>query len=253
MSTYGIVDCANLQIFELATGKPFLYSNYANVATNEWSSERVYANAKGSRAIAWDNGKTGTLTVELETFDLKWLAMLAGSEMTTGEKNIARREVISVSELKKATLKDTPVVGSVQVIKVGMDKLEHIGEPLEEIVLSETVTEVGSGQFAIEASEITFATDAVDGEFYAVYYLAKESGVKSFTVSTDKFPKAFRDAMIREKETGKDEFVQIEYLNARPQGNFTFTMSATEPTALSVTFDLFPVENVLAEYSFIIE
>lgn len=251
MALYGIKDCANLSLFDLATGKPVIYTDYANVSTNEWTSERVYANSKGTRAIAWDHDRQGTLAVEMEVFDLKWLAITAGSEFKTGEANIAKREVVRVGADKKAQLSGSVVAGSVQVVPVGADEVEHIGEPLEEVEGAVSTT----GQFAITASEITFATDAVVGTPYAVYYLVNDSQVKTMVISSDKFPKAFKiiaDALIREKETGRDEFVQIEYPNARPQSNFTVTMSATEPTNLAVTFDLFPnKDKAIAEYKII--
>jgi hypothetical protein len=240
MAIYGIKDCANLTLFDLATGDPVLFTDYANVSTNEWTSERVYANSKGTRAIAWDYDRQSTLAVEMEVFDLKWIALVAGSELETGEENIAKREVVRVGASKKATLAGSPVVGSVQVIAVGSDDIEHIGEPLAEVTGVDPVT---ANQFKVTGSEITFATDAVEGESFAVYYLVLDSQVKTISISADKFPKSFRvvaDALIREKETSNDEFVQIEYPNAKPQSNFTITMSATEPTNLAVTFDLFP-------------
>lgn len=239
MALYGIKDCANLSLFDLGTGAPALHTDYANVSTNEWSSERVYANSKGTRAIAWDYDRQSTLAVEMEVFDLKWIALVAGSELKQGEANVAKREVVRVGASKTATLKGAPLEGSVQVIRVGSDDIEHIGEPLDEV----TGTTVNANQFKVNGSEITFATDAVEGEAYAVYYLVLDSQAKTITISADKFPKNFKiiaDALIREKETGKDEFVQIEYVNAKPQSNFTITMSATEPTNLAVTFDLFP-------------
>jgi hypothetical protein len=239
MALYGIKDCANLSLFDLGTGAPALHTDYANVSTNEWSSERVYANSKGTRAIAWDYDRQSTLAVEMEVFDLKWIALVAGSEQ--GEANVAKREVVRVGASKTATLKGAPLEGSVQVVRVGSDDIEHIGEPLDEVVGTETA--VSANQFKVSGSEITFATDAVEGESYAVYYLVLDSQAKTITISADKFPKNFKiiaDALIREKETGKDEFVQIEYVNAKPQSNFTITMSATEPTNLAVTFDLFP-------------
>ncbi|MEX3625187.1 hypothetical protein [Viridibacillus arvi] len=252
MALYGIKDCANLTLFDKATGSVNLFSDYANVSTNEWTAERVYANSKGTRSIAWDYDRQGTLAVEMEVFDLKWLALVAGSDLKTGEANIAKREIVKVGASKKASITGSPVTGSIQVVKVGVDEIEHVGEPLVEA--EETPT---ANQFMVEGNEITFATDAVEGDLYAVYFLVLDSQVKTIEIRADKFPKTFEviaDALIREKESGKDEFVQIHYPNARPQSNFTVTMSATEPTNLQVTFDLFPDKNKnLATYKVISE
>lgn len=250
MAIYGIKDCANLSLFDLSTNEPVLFTDYANVSTNEWTSERVFANASGTRAIAWDHDRQGTLVAEMEVFDLKWLAIVAGSDFKTGEANIAKREVVRVGADKKVQLAGSVVIGSVQVVPVGKDETEHIGAPLVEEALAPT-----EGTFAVTASELTFHETVAEGTAFAVYYLVKDSKVKTMVISADKFPKAFRvvaDALIRERETGKDEFVQIEYPNARPQSNFTVTMSATEPTNLSVTFDLFPnKDKAIAVYNVI--
>ncbi len=241
MALYGIKDCANLTLFDKATGQPSIFSDYANVSTNEWKADRVYATSKGSRAIAWDHNREGTLTVEMEIFDLKWLALLAGTDITEGEANVAKREIVHVGADKKATVSGTPVAGSLQLVKVGADEVEHIDDPLSEVASAPT-----GKQFSATGNEITFATDAVEGEAYAVYFLVLDTNVKSFEISSDKFPKSFEvvaDALIREKENGSDEFVQINFPIARPQSNFTVTMDTANPTKLSVTFDLFPDKN----------
>lgn len=252
MAIYGIKDCANITLFDKATNIPDLFSDYANVSTNEWTSERTYAKSKGTNAIAWDSDRQSTLKVEMEVFDLKWIALVAGSEIVTGETEVSKREIVKVTSTKKVTLGGTPIKGSVALIKVGADEVEHVGQPLTEVTADPTVS-----QFTVTGSDLTFGADAVEGDAYAVYYLVKNTQAKVIKISADKFPKAFRivaDALIREKETGKDEFIQIEYPMARPQSNFTITMSATEPTKLEVTFDLFPDKNKdMATYKIIEE
>lgn len=249
---YGIKDCANLTLFDLATDEPELYTNYANVSTNEWTSERTFATAKGTRAIAWDSDRQGTLAVEMEVFDLKWLAITAGSEIEKGEKDIGKRQVGVIGQEKSITLDQTPIAGSVQVVEVDpKDEVEHIGLTLQENVSSEDPLE--TNQFRLEGDIVKFGDDVIEGAVYAVYYLTQVTGVRTISISADKFPKAFKvvgDVLIREKETGKDEFAQIVYVNARPQSNFTITMSESEPTNLSVTFDLFPnKDKAIAEYN----
>lgn len=97
--------------------------------------------------------------------------------------------------------------------------------------------------FEVVGNIVRFNDKVVLGDSYAIYYLEEVDNVRTITISSDKFPSSyeiFADALIREQETGSDEFVQINYKNARPQSNFTLTQSATEPTNLSVVFDLFP-------------
>lgn len=236
MALIGIKDSANLTLKSKKTGAPVLFADYANTSTNEWSSDRTYANAKGIRAIAWDSNRQSTLKTEMEVFDLKWLAMLAGTEINSGSKEIAKREVVVAKEgAMVATLAKTPVEGSVSVVPLESDKITHKGDALK-LAEGETAT---TGEFKLAESAVTLADEGI----FAVYYLTEVPNAKSFTISADKFPEAFEvtaDAMIRNKDTGADEFVQITYPNARPQSNFTVTMSATDATNLEVTFDLFP-------------
>lgn len=109
--------------------------------------------------------------------------------------------------------------------------------------------------FEFVNGEIRFNEHTRVGDSYAIYYQEEVQEARTITIAADKFPDSyeiFADAYIREQENGTDEFIQIHYFNARPQSNFTFTQSATEPTSLSVTFDLFPnKEKQLAEYKLI--
>lgn len=120
-------------------------------------------------------------------------------------------------------------------------------------VLGESINSMVT--YGFEDGKITFNSKAKIGDNYAVYYMESIDNARTIEISADKFPDSyeiFADAMIREKETGADEFVQIHYKNARPQSNFTLTQSATEPTSLSVVFDLVPDKNQqLAEMKFI--
>jgi hypothetical protein len=252
--TYGIKDCANLTLRDKARKMPAIYSDYANVSTNEWSADRVFANAKGTNAIAWDSNKKSTLQVTMEVFDLKWLAILSGSEIEKKDTQLSKREVVYVDDTKVAHLANVPVDGSVAVIKLEADKKTHDGEPLADYDGEEVPA---TGQVKVVSKDITFAADAITGDAYAVYYLVPATGVRVMEIKASKFPKAYEvvgDVQIRNQQTGEDEFVQIEYPNARPQANFTITMSATDPTSLEGTFDLFPDEDDnMAVYKFINE
>lgn len=246
---YGIKDCANIGLYNLADNTPFLFSDYANVSTNEWSAERVFATEKGTNAIAWDGQKKSTVVLETEVFDLKFLALANGADFVTGGADIQRRELVAVTG-GKVTLANKPMAKSTQILPVGTNGLEIDGA----VALTEVTEEPTSAtEYKIsETGEITFETSVADGTEFAVHYIETVATAKKLTIRSDVFPKAFRmvlDALIREKERGTDEFVQMEYFNVRPQPNFTLTMSATEITKLSITFDVFPnAKKEMAEY-----
>lgn len=245
---YGIKDVANLTIKTIEKGgkegKIFLYTPYANVTTNEWSSDRVYAMAKGVRAIGWDHSKEGTLTVESEVFDLKWLAMVAGSDWITASVgngfDLLRREILKGDKTGSITLSRTPVEDTVSVFILDTDSVSH-KEEIDDVT-------VGEGNVI---TNIKLA-----GEDVVVYYMEKvESGATQLSFPFDKYPANFEiygDVMITPRTGEAVEFVQMRWGNAKPQGNFTITMDATTPTNLSTTFDLFPDKNNnLATYTII--
>ena len=240
---YGIKDSANLIIKYKSGAKKgdiFAYADYATVSTNEWTSEQVYARSKSVNAIRWDYNRKSTLKVDMEIFDLRWIAMLAGTDISAETKDILKREVLTLDSSKKATITGTPKDGSMSVFELESDNITNGTE------LAVTT------DYTISTNEIT-VTNGEAGEKIVVYYMQSQTSAKSFTIESDKFPDNFEvyaDTMIRNTE-GNDEFVQIHYLNVKPQSNFTITMDANSITTLSITFDVLKdsASNDMAEYT----
>ena len=248
---YGIKDAANVVLQKISDGKPFIKSEYANVTTNEWSSAQTYAMAKGSRAIRWDHAKESTLVMDMEVFELKWLAVVAGKDWVTGATDIFKNEVLYASETNTITIAETPTTGSLSVFKLESDLVTHG----EEQVAGAPVTE--TNEYSIDAKVITLnETTAPEGTAFVVYYAYESgAGAQQLTFTANDFPEAFEviaDTYIRPKGGGVDEFVQIHYLNARPMPNFTLTMDASNAANLSITFDLLPdAKGNIATYTVI--
>lgn len=357
MATYGMRDAANLTFVNKKTGNIELFLDYANATSTEWSSDRVYATKKGTNAIAWDTGRVGTLTIDSELFDLSYLAMILGSDITKGTNQVIKRQVYNVEESRGMKVDGNVDLESVSVVKVAEDGVEHEGLPLQsttsqllqlpsivknvvvsandttakvtfdtaeraltyevrrddeiigtvtaksftdtgltpETAYKYTVTAInnfGSSPVSAEVSAktavsgvvemsphnatqediataekksgvlnvesenaVTFniagdrvqlSEKAVIGEKYAIYFAENVENVRTLEISADKFASSYEvyaDATIRNQTTGEDEFVQWKYFNARPQSNLTITQNATEPTALSVVFDLLAGED----------
>ena len=239
MNIYGIKDSANMTVKYKSgakKGKVFLYSDYATVATNEWSSEQVYAKSKNVNAIRWDFGRNSTLKVDMEIFDLQWVAMLFGTEFVSGAKDILKREVLKV-ENGKATITGTPVTGSMSVFVLDNDGLTNT----KELTVVEGENEVVTGTYKLAEKEISvFDTDLGENKQIVLFYLENKAQAKTLTISADKYPdnfEIFADTMIR-SQNGDDEFVQIHYLNLKPKSQFTLTLDASNITTLSVEFDV---------------
>jgi hypothetical protein len=246
---FGIKDAANFTVRKKSDGKVFLFSDYATVATNEWKADTIYALSKSTKAIRWDYNKESTLKATLEIFDMKWISMMAGSEFVTGATNVLQRKVLTVSATNTITLTDTPITGSLLVYKLEADGLSN-GE--EQTVGTPTSS---PNTYSIADKIITLnTTSCPQNTSMVVYYLkTSETTAKTLTIAASQFPFSvdiFADTMIRDTD-GNDKYVQIHYLNAKAQANFTITMSASEITKLEVTFDLFKdsASDAMATYT----
>lgn len=238
---YGIKDVANLHVRKTTSNDVVAYQPHANVSTNTWTSDRVYANSKGTRAIPWDYNKQGTLKVEMEVFDLIWMSILAGRDWTKGAVDVWTREVLTTSASNTVTLSDTPVTGTLGVFLVDADG--------ESNGVKQTVGTPASNpnEYSIATDTVTLnATTAPEGTKIIVYYSkASEATAEQLRITATDFPESYHitgDIMIRPKK-GVDQFFQMDWKNARPMPNFEITLDSSSPTNLSVEFDLFPDEN----------
>lgn len=236
INIFAIKDSANLSLQSKATGKPVLYADYATQTVNEWTSDRVYAMSKSTRAVAFDSNKQSTLVVSMEIFDLKWLAILCGQDFVTGATSVFKRDVLTVDATNKASVTETPLGSSMTVFKLESDMLTH---GVEQTVGTPATT---VNTYSITAQELTFnATSCPTGTKVVVYYAyTSEATSKKLTFSSVKFPENYTivsDTMIRDLD-GIDKFVQLTYLNVKPQPNFTLTLSATDIATLEITFDV---------------
>lgn len=219
------------------------------VAVNEKTAQLTFSPSAGAVTYEILQGEESVGTSQQNSFTATGLTANKPYEF----------KVYAVNEYGQGA---TSAVVKVTTADVGVVKLGTPVAPTEE---AETQAEANEGTlndmavnmvtFEVNGNIVTFNEKALAGEHYAIYYLEEVDNVRKITVSADKFPSSyeiFADALIREQETGNDEFVQFHYKNARPQSNFTITQSATEPTSLSVVFDLFPdKDKKLAEFKII--
>jgi hypothetical protein len=357
---YAMKDCSNLILVSKKTGKPALYIDYANSVNSEFSSEAVYANKKGNRAVRFDGSYTGTMTIETEMFDMKLLALNVGAEVKRGEKTIFERFAKEIDDTKKIVLPVKPTEFepkslSVFKLKGGLEGVQEdkellntttqednipdyvkavtvsttdttatisfsrvkgadyyvvsrndsvIGKitsdtirddgltagteysytvqavnqygtsakspvvkattnstgvttPSQFIPLEQAITEAKSGKktpaeipstaitYTLAGNTITLNDNAQETDAFVVYYMEKVLDTEGFTVNDTVFPEDYEiytDAIIR-PENGEDEIVKINYFKAKPQPKFTLNQSASEPTKLSIVFDLFADKN----------
>lgn len=238
MALYGIKDSANLTLFSKKTGKPVLYADYCNQTSLNMSADVVYAMKKTARAISWDTSKEGTLTTEMQVFDLRWIALLMGSLDDLSEAPSAlpwaKREIIATNSSGVGTTEYAIKDDTATLYKLGKDGIS-LGD------------EVASTGFAVSgnpAKTVTI-TGAEEGDKFCIFYLTEVPKSRKFTVSGDKYPNGYRvvfDTMIRDTDQ-QDHFVQFDFKNLRPKSQMELTMSAEDVCTLSVEWDVLVDNN----------
>lgn len=232
---YGIKDSANLSVISNKSGKPVLYADYCNKTDIEFSSTPTYATRKGVKSISWDGAREGKMTTEMQVFDLKWVALLMGTEFTKGTFTINRHEVLDVKSAK-ATLKESPKAGSLMVFKANADGTEQLDEQL----VGTPATQVNTYSIADKVITLNGTTFATDGKIIVYYLVDSGATGESFTVTATDFPQGYQivgDTQIRDA-SNVDHLVQFYIGNCKPQSNISLSMNSDDVTTLSITWDI---------------
>lgn len=247
---YGIKEVMNLSIVDFSTNKPVLYSDYAELTTNENKMNRLdLRGGQGNfKIMSFDYEKDSTLKVTLPLVDLKMLAILAGQDaVSDANANVFMRDVLQVSSDKVTTTKAVASNSTVSVFKLKGDR-DHGKE-----FVQDSATADGKYTISTLAGVTTITFDSADtnvtnGDFVVVYYMASTpaTGATKISINANKFPKAVKiygDGLWRDSETESDHIVKVTAFKARPKGDFTISMAGTSATKLEMTFDLYGVTN----------
>lgn len=232
---FALKDACNVLITSRTTNKPFLYADYLNSCSLSISSEAIYARAKGMNKITFDGAKTGTFTMETEIFEMKYLALILGGQISTETGNFAKRHVGNVDAQGKIVLPEAPMTGSITTFVLGRDNKEHV----REIAVVPTVDN--------STNTLTYTgSDApTQGEKIAIYYLTSVPSATKIKVTDAVNSDAFKIEGITaiRNEFNEDELFQLRIFNAKPQTNAELTLSAENVSSFSATFDLMVDEN----------
>lgn len=214
------------------------------VSAKDTSATITWSASKGADTYVVFRNGAQVGTVSTTSFDDTDLTPEHEYKYTVKALNVNGQSPLSAEVVVTTAVSGTDVAGAV------VKATEQAIKEAEEVATANASQ--GLNYEILDNGVIQLSDAASEGAKYAVYYTTHVDHARTITVAADKFPKAFEiyaDALLREAETGNDEFMQIHYFNARPQGNFTFQQSSKEPTNLSIKFDLFPNEdNELATY-----
>ena len=209
----------------LKTMAPYLFFDTANVTTAGVSASSVYAMAKGSRRIAFQDPLTGTMTIEAQVYPFKFFALLSdGKILSTAVLPV--RETIKGGE---GTLTIKPKKGTVKAGTVFVFPEGQYGDE----------TAMIKGTFA----EGTFTAEGItaDKNYEVGYMVVKDADVKRISFNNKQVPPDYFITMstLDKNEDGElTPFIMTAY-KATIQRNFELSFSSEgDPASVTLTFDL---------------
>ena len=231
MSLFGIKDSANVTLFSKAQAtydQPVLFADYCNQTSLNMSADTVYAMKKTAKAISWDTNREGSLTMEMQVFELRWISLLFGSANGVSGTDWAAREVIDIDASGAGTLSDAAASGSAIVFPYDSKDPYKMGAAFD------------ATKVTLSGTSITIDDAAAKSKKVVVFYTKANALGKQITVESEKWPESYRvvmDTMIRDTD-GQDRYVQFEFYNLKPKSQLELTLSAEDVCTLSVEWDV---------------
>lgn len=237
---YSIHEVANLQFNTFSDNKPFLYADYAQISTNDISgtSDQLVGGQGNYTLDVHSHTKKSDMKITLPVIDLKFLAMMFGSDLAEAAGNAFQREVLTVTG-GKATVAQTPIAGTLFV-----NELQGIRDLGTEYTL--TASAPTGQEYSLSGKDLTFASSEENKTVVVFYQYAAPTGSQTITLTANKFPKAFTiyaDGIWNDMETETNKAVKIIVFKAIPQTNFSITMDSTKYSDFQLTFDLMAIKD----------
>lgn len=229
---YGMKEVANVIFFDVSTNKPVIFFDTLKVSTIENTSES--AEARGgqgnNKLMAWDFGRSATLTLQDALLSDISLSILSGNAVSESNVDIVGREVLTAATTTGVTVTcaETPKnVASITVYKVSGGLM---------------TTEVTGFTLGANPSKvITFPTGVTAGEQLMVFYTyTKASGASKVTFSGSAFPATYKvvgDTVVR-GEDGVDRKMQFVIPKAKLQSNFSLSMESENVSTFDFVLDV---------------
>lgn len=251
-SQFGIKEVMNLTICEYAVNsqlaKPFVVIDYAQVTGLEHSSDRIFINGgRGNKKLlGFDHSKSVTLKLTLPLVDFKLLSKITGDNIQNKIAKMFKAEtkmVLSDNNGNYIPLEKEPLDNTLFAnILSGYRELED-----NLIVVPNTKTpQANECSVVVENGEarlyVNKDTCPYGSEIRVHYTHQSIKETQKIVFSADKFPKYVTlkgDTLFRNQVTTEDEVYNFIGYKCQFQGNFTLNMSATDPTVLELTVDLY--------------
>lgn len=188
---WAVRNVAKCTFFSATTGKMLTYLENLKSSDIQVSSETVYARGGDGnpKLVGFSSNKEVKVNLSSAIFDNRAMALLTGNNMVTAASPVYRREVLTSSSdalTLGATPKDSELVGLYLLGTDGVESTEYT-----KVASAPTGT-----QYSLSSKTITLPTDTTDGTQFVVYYIVTSADTtQTMTISSDKFPAAFKLVM----------------------------------------------------------
>lgn len=253
-SQYGIKEVMDLTICEYATNyevaKPIVVVDYAQVTGLEHAAERVfiYGGRGNKKLLGFDHTKTVTLKLTLPLVDFKLLSKISGDDIKNKISKLFKAETKMVLDggasnyitLSKEPLDNTLFVNVLSGYRELEDNLTVVDRGNKSPNENEcSVVVEKDGEIRLYLNKITCP---VGSEIRAHYTHETRKETQKIVFSADKFPKFVTikgETLFKNQVTTVDEIYNFIAYKGQIQTNFTLNMSASDPTTLELTVDLY--------------
>lgn len=252
---FGVNETLDLCYYDFLTGEPLLYIDYCNNFDIDVKATRV--DLRGGRGnyqlMGFDHTKLVTCKSKLPLVDLNMLSALAGKQLTTGTAVQApKHEILYASAAKTITLAEIPIAGTLKIylLKGTRDfgAVQIVGAP---------ATVPNTYSIAEKVVTLNATTAPLGTGFHCIYEYMSSTTASKVTVTASDFPKYMRitgEGLVVDQVNGLQYPVVFDVKKAKIQSNFAYTLDATKPTELDLTYDLYAVNinNVLTYFDTIL-
>jgi hypothetical protein len=185
---WAVRNVAKATFYSATTGKMLTFLENLKSSDIQVSSETVYARGGDGnpKLIGFSSNKEVKVNLSSAIFDNRAMALLTGNSIVTAATEVYRREVLTSTSdalTLSATPKNSELVG---LYLLGSDGVES--DEYTKVVSAPTVK-----QYSLSSKSVTLPTDTTDGTQFVVYYIVTSADTtQTLTVSSDKFPSAFK-------------------------------------------------------------
>ena len=236
---------ADVDIRDYKTKKPIIHVETANTTTAGLTSDNVYAMAKGTRRIAFNNPLEGTMSIELQVYPFQLFSLF--SDGVIENKGVyATSAVITATVDGSLTFSSPPRILDNSVFVYPEDSYMD-----DTALISGTFTNAYSSQHASGPATFvaTNENDIVEGQKYKVAFIANEypnelgAGSNAYRVSFNnkRLPSDYFITMrtLDKTEDGLYTPFLLTAYKATIQRNFELSFSSEgDPASITLNFDL---------------